>query len=1092
MRPGVVERLLRTLLSVRPGEGERVALMFAWNFLVIGGVIIVGQLVGSALFLSALPRSAVAVKFLAPAIALVLVSSLYARLAALVPRRTLLLGTLLAATGGFVGFRLLLATALGASLPVLAGLYVFVAVVGFLLLYQFWNVAQDLFDSREAKRHFSLIAGGGTLAAMVFGGGLSAVARRVDPGDLLYVIVFSLGVLAVLVGSVFRRHPERLAEPPPPPPRARASEPEEPRSIVGQLRSLRESPLLVTMSLLIVILSLVSDVAEYQFDLAIQERFGSRSDDMVAFLGAFRLWTGGVLALVVQVVLARRLLSRFGVVGGLLTMPMTIGAGALGAVVTGGLWAALIVPRATEFVLKFNLYDSTFNLLYLPVRGRLRARAKILLDGVVKPSMAVVLGLVFLAVGRLQGVQAWHWSLLLLPLATSWALLLRRARRQYVDALADSVRMRRFVSGGVGLEDETTRRVLAGFFRHPDPRYVIHALGLAEEARALDLTEFAGELLARPEPEVRALSLQVLGEREGVLVSQLDAIRGLLGDPDDAVRAAAVRALCAAAGRRALREARPLLWDRLPEVRAAAIEGLIRHGGLDGVLQAGGALKHLLEAREPELRQQGARVLGEMRIAGFAEELVSVVRDPVLTVRREALRSARLVGSPELVPDLVAGLGDPWTGVAAAEALGASLDSAHLARVEEVVRDPTESVVRRQRAVLALGYGPPEATTTLWGLAGLPHPGVRSSVVGQLVGRRGVQKPPWTVPDVQQRLRAELSELLRLVLLRAQVRGSDPCRLLTLSLGERIQAARDRLLGLSVLASPELVLHDLRGRLDGDDPRARATAAELLDNVLPTAGRRELLMALAEPGPERVAAARQAWPDGPEGLEETLEWLLWDEDGWLRACALLAVRLGEGEHRRAVQSALADPDPVVAQIAFHAGLVVLTRDDLVGALQSLSACPLTPEAAAWLADPEAPMPLSRLEKVLFLKSIGLFESISADVVASVAPLALEERFEPGEVFIRRGDRGDSLFIVVDGEVEVRVPDQVEPIVMGAGSVIGELGVLADRPRGADCAARGEVVALRLDRSEFWELLRANSEMAIGVIEMLMRRYVRPA
>lgn|GEM_PF-5073175 len=352
------------------------AALFAWFFLVVGGVLIVGQLVGSALFLSALPPSAVAFKYLGPAVALVLVSGQYVRLSARVPRQRLIAATIVGATTGLLGFRAALGTGAGSTLPVLGGLYVFIEVAAFLLVYQFWNVAQDLFDAREAKRHFSLVAGGGTLASVVAGGGLQALSRVLAPADLLFVLMGALGLLGVLVAWVFRRWSDRLGDGRPPPPTADAPARD---SLRAELLALGESPLLVTMSLLVLTLTLVSNIAEYQFDLAVQARFGDRGEDMVAFLGSFRMWTAGVVGAAVQLFVASRLLGRFGVVGGLMVMPAAIGLGAVGALATAGSFALLVLPRATDYLLKFSLYDSTFNLLYLPVRRSLRARAKLLL-----------------------------------------------------------------------------------------------------------------------------------------------------------------------------------------------------------------------------------------------------------------------------------------------------------------------------------------------------------------------------------------------------------------------------------------------------------------------------------------------------------------------------------------------------------------------------------------------------------------------------------------------------------------------------------------------------------------------------------------
>ena len=61
--------------------------------------------------------------------------------------------------------------------------------------------------------------------------------------------------------------------------------------------------------------------------------------------------------------------------------------------------------------------------------------------------------------------------------------------------------------------------------------------------------------------------------------------------------------------------------------------------------------------------------------------------------------------------------------------------------------------------------------------------------------------------------------------------------------------------------------------------------------------------------------------------------------------------------------------------------------------------------------------------------------------------------------------------------------------MTSGQVLGELAVLAQRPRSADCRAATPVIALRLDKDAFWELLDQRPELAVEVMRVLVDRYV---
>ena len=134
------------------------------------------------------------------------------------------------------------------------------------------------------------------------------------------------------------------------------------------------------------------------------------------------------------------------------------------------------------------------------------------------------------------------------------------------------------------------------------------------------------------------------------------------------------------------------------------------------------------------------------------------------------------------------------------------------------------------------------------------------------------------------------------------------------------------------------------------------------------------------------------------------------------------------------------------------------------------------------------MSLSVLEKVFFLKSVPFFQSLPGEEIAEIVPIVDEIEFSGGETFIRRGEEGNCLYIIVDGEVTTSLGDGRERV-LTSREFIGELAVLGERPRSADCRATTDVVALRIDRDAFWQLLDDRPGIAIEVMKVLVSRYV---
>ena len=133
--------------------------------------------------------------------------------------------------------------------------------------------------------------------------------------------------------------------------------------------------------------------------------------------------------------------------------------------------------------------------------------------------------------------------------------------------------------------------------------------------------------------------------------------------------------------------------------------------------------------------------------------------------------------------------------------------------------------------------------------------------------------------------------------------------------------------------------------------------------------------------------------------------------------------------------------------------------------------------------------LITLERVAHLRHVGLFSATPDRVLAGAAQVLAEETFEPGDVVMREGDVESWLFLVVEGELEVKRLDR--RVTVGPGTVVGELAVLDPQPRSATVTALTPVLAFRLGKEAFDEVLLTRPEVARGVIVELARRLREP-
>ena len=100
-------------------------------------------------------------------------------------------------------------------------------------------------------------------------------------------------------------------------------------------------------------------------------------------------------------------------------------------------------------------------------------------------------------------------------------------------------------------------------------------------------------------------------------------------------------------------------------------------------------------------------------------------------------------------------------------------------------------------------------------------------------------------------------------------------------------------------------------------------------------------------------------------------------------------------------------------------------------------------------------------------------------------------YEAGEVIFRQGDKGDRLYILVDGEVEVVVanPEGAEETILahlGPGECFGEMALVGDNLRMATVRSCTSVNVLTLDRDAFQSLF-AHLPPLRGLFEQLIEQ-----
>ncbi len=100
-------------------------------------------------------------------------------------------------------------------------------------------------------------------------------------------------------------------------------------------------------------------------------------------------------------------------------------------------------------------------------------------------------------------------------------------------------------------------------------------------------------------------------------------------------------------------------------------------------------------------------------------------------------------------------------------------------------------------------------------------------------------------------------------------------------------------------------------------------------------------------------------------------------------------------------------------------------------------------------------------------------------------------FEPGQVIFKEGDPGEQMFIIIQGEVEIRKRTSMDTArtlsTFKAGDVFGEMALIENKPRSATALATKASRMLVMNEPLFLAMIERNPDFARKMIQVLSER-----
>ena len=671
---------MQRAFNLRPGELFRAVVMQAYIFLIICTLLVIKPTVNS-LFLSEHGARNLPFAFLLVAVFAGFVTSLISRIFSKKSLITVVRGTLLVSVLSLGLFGFFLGNFSAGWL--LYAVYVWVAVFAVLSASQFWLLANDVFNTREAKRIFGFI-GAGAIAGGIAGGYLATfLVPYIGSANLLYLggglLLLGFPLLSIVKNQFLQN----------------STRPKLVKKDTGSAAAWRlvaGNKHLRYLALIVGISVLVAKLVDFQFSAIAAERI-SDEDRLTGFFG-FWFSTFNVVSLVIQLFLTARLIKKLRLGASLMLLPGGILIGAVLLLFIPELWVAVLL-KMSDGCLKQSVNKSAFELLSLPIPNKIKGKTKTFIDVLVDSVATGLSGILLLLVIRQLELPPEAVSILTIALIAVWLFLIRGVEKTYVVSFRKKIKPAEMQEPAIVSGEPGTLGALSSKSAADKTLAVLRRIG---KYKRIDLRDGIKKLLDHRSEFVRAEALRHLGDYEEDNPQLNGRIRRMLFDKSSTVKIEAFLYL--------LQHAPELRHDLLEEylqhgdfhVRGAALVGYAKLCGRGEIDPSEYPLTDLTEdliAERAFLQDKNMRdfvdivlshAIGHGRITEYYDYLETLFEVAPLPVKRQAIFAAGLTRDIRFVPRLLQYLREPELRKRAAVALSSYREQV-LPRLNELSKD---------------------------------------------------------------------------------------------------------------------------------------------------------------------------------------------------------------------------------------------------------------------------------------------------------------------------------------------------------------------------------------------------------------------
>jgi len=1045
--------LLKKLFKINQGEGLPTLILF-FHFFAYVAISITGTAARDAYFLNMVDKKYLPLMFLAIAIVLSIVIEIYSRLSKNRDLSTIVTGT------GIIFIATLLAIQKHLEGWVIPFLYVWKDVIDAIIITQFWLIASQVFDPRQAKRLFGLLGAGGALAAIIIGSSISQFVSVFGSENLLFVTM-SFIIIVILMANLIRPY-RNLNE----------QKHQTSKKDVHKNTGKSFTPYLKSLAIIIGLAAVASRVVDYQFKITAVASFPNQ-DDLVNFFGQYYAVTG-VATMIIQLFITSRLLSRFGIIVAILILPTLFMAGAAGFLMSPVL-AAVYISKFSDQVFRFTFHNASIQLLWIPVKRTIKNRLKPVIEGSIRAGLEGVSGiLIFLSI-TMFNVPIHYLSISIILITIYWIKRSFRLKKLYIKELQSAIEKRElnFEELTLDIQDEAMVKTINLALNNDDESQQVLALEMIKDIPLTPWKDSLNRLLNDGSMIVKKEILNISFDDENIISDQ--KIISLINNESD-LEIESIEI----AGKRKLTDALPIIMDRIDTenkekqlIAAAAIRNIDPDSSnkeKDLLLSAFNSNDENICSLIIIQMKNDNEILPDEKLIKYLNEESSKVRNAALSV---AESRASLV----LLPHIIQCLSYPRSAMPARSALQVYDENEVVkllienAQNQNVEKSLVIGVIRTIKK-----YPTKDSIDMLLSVISPKIPPIQAVAVDSLIHiARELPLDEKQIAITKEELIKTSKYAYEKIIALSQIEENEKNQLLRYLLQDEVRKLIPVIMKLGILDKPQTPIETYIQYVLNNEEDKLPYVLEFFENIFSQEERKIVNSLIDDISIEdKCKVAKNHFDELTTDINQFLGYYIGTIQELKVALTLdYAFRtnnqeiLGKANWNNLPESFIIKD--------------IITRHSKESP-DSLNTWPIND----YLLDSNQLTMYSTLEKAMILKSVDLFASIPSQELIRVAQIAEEEEYQTDTSLCKEGDYGDCMYIIANGKVKVHKGDRTL-VELEKGAFVGDMALLDQEPRSADLTTSLETTLLKISQDAFYELMSSNFEIMNGILKIISSR-----